>query len=342
MRAQLDQFIERYGVPAVGAAVLDLDQPHDTTIVAEVAGHTRRDGEEPVTLDDAWHIGSCAKALTAALYGRLVDDGRAAWTVPLPDLFDDLATSMHPGWSAVTIDDLFTCRAGVAPNPTRQAMNAGYADPRPGPEQRTTAAADVFATAPRDPGRFRYSNLGYAVAGAAIDRLADQPFETLLFAELLEPLGVTTAGFGPPPRIWGHGARLQLPVVLAGRGAPQDPSDVRSDNPAIITPAGRLHLAVADWARVQRLFLDGAGLLDPSSLQHLLQLPSDGRGMAMGWADATRIDGFAFGMQGSNTVWSASALMTADRRRIVHVVANDGRSRVLSATARLASTLADR
>jgi D-alanyl-D-alanine carboxypeptidase len=339
MNARLERFLREHRVPAVGAAILDIDRPPDTAIVAAVAGHVRRGDDAPVELGDAWHIGSCAKALTAALYARLVERGNAEWSVPLPELLGDLAATAHPGWSRITIDDLITCRSGMPANPTRRAMHAGYADPRPGHEQRTTAAAAALAAAPHTPGRFLYSNLGYAIAGAAIDRLTDRPFEDALVEELLEPLGVTTAGFGPPPRISGHRPRLQMGSLLLGRGSPLDPSDRRGDNPVLITPAGRLHLSLPDWARSQRLFLDGAGLLGPSSLQRLLELPADGAGMAMGWADAARVAGCALGMQGSNTAWSASALMTENRRRIVHVVANDGRTRTLLATLELAATL---
>jgi D-alanyl-D-alanine carboxypeptidase len=222
-------------------------------------------------------------------------------------------------------------------------MKAGYTDPRPGTEQRNAAADDALAAPPNDPGHFRYSNLGYTIAGAAIDRVTGRPFEAALFDDLLEPLGVTTAGFGPPPHICGHRPRVQLLGLLLWKGSPQDPRDIRSDNPALITPAGRLHLSMHDWARAQRLFLDGAGLLSPSSLslQHLLELPADGRGMAMGWADMymSQTAGFDLGMQGSNAAWSATALMTGDRRRIVHVVANDGRTRTLQTTATLAAAL---
>ncbi len=339
MRELLEQFLVRYRVPAVGAAIIDLDRPPDSAIVGEVAGCLRRGDDEPVELNDAWHIGSCAKSLTSALYGRLVEQGHAEWSAPLPSLFTDLAASMHPDWSAVTIDDLLTCRGGVRANPTRAEMKAAYTDDRPTIDQRSSAAAQALATPPRHAGRFRYSNLGYTIAGAAIDRLTAQPYEEVLLNVLLEPLGVTTAGFGPPPRIHGHRPRVQVGTKTLGRGSSQDPGDVRSDNPALITPAGRLHLSLLDWARTQRLFLDGAGLLNQASLARLLQLPRDGRGMAMGWGDAARIPGFALGMQGSNTAWSASALMTSNRQRIVLVVANDGRIRVLQATARLAATI---
>lgn len=346
MRTRLRDFVRRTGVPAAGIAIVDLDEhaaldQHDgPAAVLEVAGSARRGCNEPVGTDDAWHIGSCAKSLTAALYGRLVENGVATWSAPLPDLFGDLTADVHPGWADVTIDDLLTCRGGVAANPPRDAMLAGYADSRPPAEQRTTVTRDALATAPRRPGRFRYSNLGYTIAGAVIDRVAGRPFENALVDELLAPLGVTTSGFGPPPKILGHRPRLQVGAICLGRGTAQEADGVRSDNPALITPAGRLHLSLPDWARAQRLFLDGAGLLERDTLERLLDLPADGRGMSMGWADASRIAGVGLGMQGSNTSWAATAMMTPDRRRAALVVANDGRTSVLRASARLAAELA--
>jgi hypothetical protein len=44
-------------------------------------------------------------------------------------------------------------------------------------------------------------------------------------------------------------------------------------------------------------------------------------------------------MQGSNTLWSACALLATDRSRTALVAANDGRTRILTGTARLAAEL---
>ncbi len=331
----LTEFRDRHQVAAIGAAVIDV---HDHVDVG-VVGVTQRGATELVDVDDAWHIGSCAKALTAALYARLVEQGRAEWGATLADLFPDLVDARHRNWSPVTIEELLTCRSGLPANPSRAAMEAAYLDRRPAVDQRSAAVGTALSEPPRGRGRFRYSNLGYVVAGAAIDRIVGAPFELALRAEILDPLGVTAAGFGPPPRIWGHRPRAQIGNLLLGRGVPAEPGDVRSDNPALLTPAGRLHLSLPDWARVQRLFLDGAGLLPDESLAMLLRPPADGRGMAMGWAAAKGLPGVALGMQGSNTVWAATALLATDRRRMSLVVTNDGRSRVMQTSALLAVEL---
>jgi len=71
-------------------------------------------GGDPVGARDAWHIGSCGKSMTAALYARLVECGEAEWGAPVAKLFPDL--ELHPGWTGVTIDDLFVGEAGLPAN----------------------------------------------------------------------------------------------------------------------------------------------------------------------------------------------------------------------------------
>ena len=337
LRPLLEGFRDRYGVPAVGAAVV----ARTGDLEVEVVGSRRRNDSDPVRGDDQWQIGSCAKAMTAALYARLVERGDAEWGAPIPNFFPDLTGRVNAGWSDSTIDEVLVCRSGMEANLDRAQMVAAWKDTTDATEQRTRAVVSALSGPPRSRGSFRYSNLGYIVAGAAIDRLAGRPFEDSLYTEILEPLGITSAGFGPPTDIWGHKSRLQLGGLTAGRGSPADPALQRSDNPAVMTPAGRLHLTLADWAKFQSVFLNrGGNLLKPETIEHLLALPpGKGSGMAMGWAPAAGLSGVSYGMQGSNTLWAATALIDSKFERTALVVANDGRSRVLSGSAQVAASI---
>lgn len=334
----LATFRHRHGVPAVIGGVVDRDGPSRI----EVIGARRRDEPaDAATVDDVWHIGSCGKAITAVLYARLVEAGRAEWGTPVRALFPDLP-GIPSSWDRPTIDDLLRSRAGVAPNPTRAEMPALWASSAPPDEQRTDTVRAALSVEPDRPGRFRYSNLGYVVAGAAIDRCAGMPFEEALRVHVLDPLGIESLGFGPPPSVCGHGSRLRLGPLTVGKGAAAPPDDVRSDNPTLFTPAGRMHLTIDDWARFHRVFLrEGAPLLSADTVRHLLAVPEDDRrSMSMGWASAEAI-GARYGMQGSNTMWAATALIDATMSRTAMVVTNDGRSRLLRRSAELASRLLD-
>jgi len=101
-----------------------------------------------------------------------------------------------------------------------------------------------------------------------------------------------------------------------GGGSPAPPKHVRSDNPAVYTPAGRLHLTLAHCAKFQQLFLRrGDPLLRQETIDHFLAMPAGkGRGMTMGWGLALHKKA-SYGMQGSNTFWVATATIDAAHAR---------------------------
>lgn len=331
------RFAQRYRVPAVAACVVPAEGPVDVHVV----GVRRRGGQDVALASDRWHIGSCTKAFTAVLWACLVERGKAEWDMPLVEALADLSSDIHGDWADQTVDQVLWHHAGISANLSPHQMDQAWEDSRPLDVQRTDAARRALWARPDEPGQFRYSNLGYIIVGAAIDRLAGTTFEQALDAHVLAPLGIETAGFGPPGEVWGHPARFRLGGfgLLAGR--PADPSDPRSDNPAVLSAAGTMHITVADWAKFVRVFLlGGSDLLGEATVDRLLLTPHDGRyGMAMGWRGIGSLPGVGYAMQGSNTMWSATAFLGDQRRRAVLVACNDGRNRVLNSSARLAATL---
>jgi CubicO group peptidase (beta-lactamase class C family) len=255
----VDRFRRARRLPAAGAALV-----HATgTPVVVVSGDRVRGGGVPVTAADSWHIGSCMKSMTATAVARFVQRGELDWSTPVGDLLPGIGR-VHAGWRRVTLADVLTHTAGVPANPTVAGMRAALSDPTPAPEQRIRLARHLLSRSPVRPGRFVYSNLGYTVVGAALERLTGEPFETVLTTEVLHPLGITGGGFGPPgpDQPWGHRARVAWHGLGVGRGPAIDPASSSTkhppDNPALITPAGRLHLPLADWAAFVRTFLVGA------------------------------------------------------------------------------------
>ncbi len=345
MNQLLDRFCDRERVPAVAATVIAADG----SVEATVAGVLRRGTADRVTVSDAWHIGSCAKTMTAVLWARLVESDLAQWEMPLADALGCPRSHMHPGWAGQTVDNALRWQAGVQPNLTPSEMRQAWADSRTLAEQRSDITARVMASSPRRPGRFAYSNLSYVLVAAAVDRLASMPFERALDVYVHQPLGISSAGFGAPARVLGHGPRIRLGPLRALTGSPVEPSHPLSDNPPVISAAGTVHIAIEDWARFVHAFLhdDTARpqnaddpFLRPDSITKLLEPVGAGRTRAaMGWMPAGRVAALSYAMQGSNTLWSASAGLDADRRRGVVVVANDGRTSTLRATFRLALQL---
>ncbi len=334
LRTKIARYRQRYRVPAIGAAIVTRDD-----CLIEVLGDRARDQQVPVNADDAWHLGSCGKSITAAVFARLVERGDAVWGIPIEALFPDLLEHIDQGWLGRTIDEFLVCRSGMKPNFSMARTRDAWRSGKPAPEQRREVVAEAIAERPGARGRFVYSNLGYILVGAAIDWITGLPFEQILEREVLRPLGMESTGIGAPPTLCGHMPRWQLGPLRFGPLMPLDPKAPESDNPAVMTSAGRLHMPLADWARFQRVFLDGGSdFLKRETIEHLLALPKGGQ-MAMGWGQALGLGQVAYGMQGSNMYWSATAMLHERRDRIALLVCSDGRARTLQSSLRLTAEI---
>ncbi len=288
------------------------------------AGRRRIDRPDAATVEDNWHIGSNTKAMTAALFAKLAEQGKLAWGAKLPALFPELTPDL--GWGPVSIDDVLAHRSGIsdAGIVTPLALRDWQLDPRPVREQRAALAARLITSRPNGrPGVFDYANLNYILAGAIIERATGRAWEDVISAELFQPLEMHTAGFGAPRGAapWGHAANAR------GQLEPVDPAGV-ADNPPIFGPAGRVNVTIDDYAKFLQLFLaDGAGFLKPASLARLGR-PWRGEADAYapgGWltfAERAWAQGPVLAHEGSNTLWHCIALVAPVRQRAIVVMAN--------------------
>jgi CubicO group peptidase (beta-lactamase class C family) len=257
--------------------------------------------------------------MTAALYGRLIDQGRADWDTPMGDLFPGM--KIDPAWEGASLSDFMHHRAGVK---DAEALGMVFfmtarGDPRPLPEQRRAVVERILGAAPTGTkGTFEYANANYMLVGAAIEQITGQPWEETMQAELFTPLGLNSAGFGAPKtntagsaNVWGH--RGEGP----GRTA-VDPVDPGADNPSALGPAGTIHMSLGDYGRWLRLFLtDGDGWLKPETIRQLT-VPGAGEGLpyALGWIAPPQVPwagGPVLTHDGSNTLWYATAIVAPAR-----------------------------
>ena len=165
----LDEARDDAGLIALGAVVADAD---GDVLMLAVSGQREKGKSAPVEPEDAWHIGSNTKMLTAALYADLVKRGEARWGATLTELFPDLVETIDPAWGAVTIEDLFAHRSGLPANPPGAWFTTSRFSSATPAAQRADLVKSYLAHPPKHPhGEFLYSNLGYMIAGAAIDRI---------------------------------------------------------------------------------------------------------------------------------------------------------------------------
>lgn len=291
-------------------------------------------GEDGALLDPAfrWHIGSNTKAMTAALYARLVDLGRCRWGASVPSLFP--AVPSHPAWANIRVEDVLSHAAGLTDSFVDGLwLDAARADVRSAREQRRGLVERVLGSPPPERrGIYRYGNLNYVLIGAAIEQAAEVSWEEAMRAELFAPLRIAEVGFGAPPRTgpWGRDAD-------GGALKPVDPLGV-ADNPAVLWPSGGVHISASAYAQFLALYLrDGAPLLKRETFDHLLTPAGPMVGYAGGWS----LDGPAgspasrLTHDGSNTLWFASAVIDGERGRGFAALTNCGGERGEATTARI-------
>ena len=185
----VDAVVARYRLPGIAVGVIENGQVAYTVTRGEtVAGSGAK-----ITSRTLFKIASNSKAMTTALLGRLVDEGKLGW--------DDPVTKYLPGFRMsdpwvtrnMRVADLLTHSSGLPegggdlmlwPEPngfTRQDIIHGLAFIKPGYGFRS---------------QYQYDNLLYVVAGEVAAAAGGASYEALMHREVFEPLGLSRCQVG--------------------------------------------------------------------------------------------------------------------------------------------------
>ncbi len=318
LTSELEKFRAEHELPALAASIW-----RDGALIASgVVGARRADEPDTkATLDDRWHLGSNTKAMTATLIGIYVDRAMLRWEDTVAKLFPGV--TIDPGFAGVTLEQLVQHRGGAPATPPAPLWEKLWADAAK-PDARTAFVRGILAAPPaQPPGTFVYSNAGYMIAGAALERVTGKPWEQLMRDDLFTPLGMTSCGFGPPSgkdQPWGHDAG----------GAPMAPTNVAADNPPGLGPAGTVHCSLPDYGKFLQLHAGARGakpLVAGATLVRLHSSPEP-RGYAGGWLAWTGKLGRALAHSGSNTLWHVTAVVLPDRKLVFVVATNRAKDMV--------------
>jgi D-alanyl-D-alanine carboxypeptidase len=317
----LERIRAKHGLPALAAASI-----RGLSIAESAAVGVRKiGGAEKVTIDDRWHIGSCTKSMTATLAAMLVERGQLQWTTTVGEIFPEMSGTADPLWSGVTLEQLLQHRGGApAEAPPNLWRIAGMQQGTP-TEQRLEFVKGLLLRRPMTRPGFAYSNQGYAIAGAMLERKTGEPWEGLMRAQVFPACVMPQAGFGAPASAgkvdqpWGHLAKGEvLTPVPPGKNA---------DNPPAIGPAGTVHCTIEEFARYAawhgRGERSGTGSLKRESFAKL-HTPAAGGDYAMGWRVLPRdwAGGNALTHNGSNTMFFA-VMWVAPAREMAFVAATN-------------------
>lgn len=302
--SSLEAIRKKYDLPALAVVVVK-----DGRICERAAVGVRKLGDAaPVTTNDVFHIGSCTKSMTATVAAMLIEQGKLRWNTTIGEVFPEWKGKMNKQFEPVTVEQLLEHRGGVPGEPPSAAWKRAWQEKGTPTQQRLEFIQTVLAQPPAAaPGtKMIYSNQGYAILGAMLEKITGRDYESLMAEKLFKPLHMDTAGFGPPGTTgevdepWGHTRKFLVTIP------------VQLDNPPAISPAGRVHCSLDDLARFVMLHLGNNtnGLLKAETLARLHAPPAGAVGSpsenyACGWMVLQRdwAGGTALMHNGSNTMW---------------------------------------
>ncbi len=322
--ALLAPVIQKHHIPGMAAAVVS----NGETVALGAAGVRTRGKPDKVSVADQFHIGSDTKAITAMLCGVLVDEGKLKWGQSLGETFPELKRSMHPQYQGVTLEQLLTNRGGAPGELEKDPFWGKLWQHKGTPTSARRLLLEGVTSKPPEatPGtKFIYSNAGFAMAGHMAEKVTGKAWEDLTREKIFRPLGMTTAGFGPP----GSRTKNDQPRGHKAGGTPVEPGP-EADNPAAIGPAGIVHCSVGDWAKFIAANLPAAKtkLVTPETLAKLHTPAPSAPGepkYAMGWIIADGqpwAGGSALTHAGSNTMWYAVAWLSPQKGFAILVACN--------------------
>ncbi|PRP95403.1 Penicillin-binding protein 4 [Enhygromyxa salina] len=224
-----------------------------------------------------YDVGSLAKPITAAAVLQAVERGELDLDQRLATLIPELELA-GSAEQDITLAQLLTHQSGLPSDWFIHSLSEA-----PPPWEQIVDEIQGLELAAEPGTRTVYSNLGMTLAGVALGRAGDRPYEQRVTETLLRPAGMRTAYFarGPEPE----------PVLLPTHDGPHGLAaiehaaayrkrEARLDPEFRMAPAGGLHASVLDLAAFARLLLTegrvgATEVLSPASVEAMLSPHND-------------------------------------------------------------------
>jgi CubicO group peptidase (beta-lactamase class C family) len=183
LRARVDQYLSR--MTAFGFSGSVLIAKDDRILSNKAYGMADRANKVPNTTETLFDTGSIAKQFTGAAIFKLEATGKLKTT----DVIGKYIENVPADKQAITLDNLLRHRSGVM---TAQSISRGdnFGD-RDARVRQILSAPLNFA-----PGeRYQYTNAGYNLLAAIIEKVSGQSYQQFLYENLFKPAGMTSTMF---------------------------------------------------------------------------------------------------------------------------------------------------
>jgi CubicO group peptidase (beta-lactamase class C family) len=217
--------------------------------------------------DTVYRIGSITKMFTATMLEQLVEAGKVELTDPVEKYFPEVNTvqKRDKDTPPITLLQLATHTSGLSREPDHTAI---YVTGEPEAWKETLIAALPHVHYEFKPGkRYSYSNIGYAVLGAALEQAAGRPYLEYLPQHIFMPLGMTHTSLVLTPEVRSHVAKGYQRTLLGIPSSAESDLDNRMGR-GYKVPNGAIYTTVGDMAKFASFLLGNgpADVLAPSKL----------------------------------------------------------------------------
>lgn len=305
LQEQLDAVTDA-GVP--GGVLWVKDPGADPILISSGVANTET--KAPISVDDAFRIGSVTKPYVAALALQLVDED----ALSLDDSVESVLPGLLPNGDQITVRDLLAHRSGLVEYEEDPRVLKPYLAGDFGyewtPEELIEIAVSHGSTA--KPGTdVTYSNTNYTVLGLIIEEVTGNPLGEELETRIFAPLELDETSFAT-------GTEIEAPHAngyLVGQGPLQD---VTAISPTHYWAAGNIVSTAPDVARFYEGLLGGEVVSDVS-LEAMREVVEESPGLdrGLGFAHGEVSCGEWYGHDGAVPGYNATVRMMESGRQMV-------------------------
>lgn len=193
-KSPLAELLDRYESYGLSGAIVVADG--ERVLIDDAYGLADKERRIANTPETAFSVGSVGKTFTAAAILLLEQRGK----LRVDDRIEAHLGAMPPDKQAITIRQLLTHTSGLQPN----VWDAGVAREATREEMIAAVKASKLLFAPG--ARTRYSNTGFTLLAAIVERVSGEDYKTFIRREILAPAGLRQTGFAED-RLWQKVAR---------------------------------------------------------------------------------------------------------------------------------------
>jgi CubicO group peptidase (beta-lactamase class C family) len=325
------QIRQYYQLPALAIGKVDKRGKITTCLM----GNNKARNGIPLPKNSKFQIASCTKSFTALLVAILISEGKLSWNTRVQDIFAEM--KIHPYNREINVVELLSHTSGLRQFWTdEEVFEVDSIIPNlkgsVALQRQKFAAWNLKMPPASNKGEYQYSNAGYVVVAAMLEKITGQSYESLVKQHIIRPLALKSAEFGYSCLRDKNQAARHMNRDVDGVGIPLSAKE--RIPPALFNPCGFISLSIDDFTKYLshciRLQSGESGLLHENDAKMLFRnytTTSDGNGVGLGWQLITINGTKTFGHTGSDQTMRVAMAINPKQKTGVVFVTNIGDSR---------------